>query len=251
MAEESLQVSLEALQKLRVFISKYKFRSEAEEIEFFKHIKPQFLSRVIYYNKIYQIETRRPSGGEKTVRGYISQEFKKIRSYFNNNIDFYSYHRRNQNYMDHLYFVRGKMDFKLNIETFVFETDPKFSTSHDYAVARIIANDMLEVYLKDEQEKLKRTNPQGFKNNTLKVKLNWTDSKSAMIELIYALYYKGSLNNGQADIKEIAKYFETVFNIDLGDVYRSYIEIKNRSSRTKFLSTLQELLNDKMAESDE
>lgn len=128
------------------------------------------------------------------------------------------------------------MDINLNLETFAFESDPKFCTCHDYTVARIIANDMLEVYLKDELRKLKRTDTEEQKIYTPKVKLNWTDSKSAMIELIYALYYKGSLNNGQADIKEITKYFEVVFNIDLGDVYRSYIEIKNRSSRTLHLA---------------
>lgn len=107
MAENSLQESLSALRILKAFIVKYKFQSEAEEIDFFKNIKPHFLSRVIYFNKIYKIEKLRPSGGEKTVREYISREFKKIRGYFDNNIDFFSYHRRNQSYMDHLYFVRG------------------------------------------------------------------------------------------------------------------------------------------------
>ena len=85
---------------------------------------------------------------------------------------------------------------------------------------------------------------------TPKVKLNWTDNKAALIELIYALYYKGSFNNGQADIKEIAKYFEAVFNTDLGDIYRSYIEIKNRNSRTKFISQLKEILDNRMKEDD-
>ena len=138
----------------------------------------------------------------------------------------------------------------LSIDTFVFESDPKFTTSHDFKVARIIANDMLEVYLKEELDRLKRTEPDEHKIFAPKVKLNWTDSKASLIELIYALYYKGSFNNGQADIKEIAKYFEVVFNTDLGDVYRSYLEIKNRNARTKFLSGLQNLLNDKMNESD-
>lgn len=251
MAENSLKESLSALRKLKAFILKYRFRSESEEIDFFKNIKPQFLSRVIYFNKIYKIETRRPSGGEKSVRNYFRTEFRKLKRYFNNNSDFYGYYRAQHTFMDHLYFLRGKIDVKLNVDTFVFEADPKFCTSHDYTVARIIANDMLEVYLNDEVEKLKRQDPEEQKIYIPKVKLNWTDNKSAMIELIYALYYKGSLNNGQADIKEITKYFETVFNIDLGDVYRSYIEIKNRSSRTKFLTNLQDLLNDKMAESDE
>lgn len=251
MAELSVRESVQALNKLKKFILKYKFQSESEEIEFFKFIKPHFLSKVIYYNKVYNIEMKRPSGGEAIIGKYLRSEFKKLKRYFNNNADFYAYYRAQNTYMDYKYFVRGKLDVQLNVDTFVFETDPKFSTSHDFKVARIIATDMLEVYIKNELIKLKRTDPEDHKIYAPKVKLNWTDSKAAMIELIYALYYKGSLNNGQADIKEIAKYFEVVFNTDLGDVYRSYLEIKNRSSRTKFLSGLKDVLNEKMTESDE
>ncbi|AZI22545.1 hypothetical protein EIH07_05540 [Chryseobacterium taklimakanense] len=54
---------------------------------------------------------------------------------------------------------------------------------------------------------MKRNHDTNEKINLPKVKLNWTDSKAAIIELIYALYYRGTFNNGQADIKEIAKYF--------------------------------------------
>lgn len=246
-----MRESLDALKKLKAFILKYKFKSESEEIEFFKYIKPHFLSKTIYFNKVFTIEMKRPSGGENVVKKYLRYEQKKLKGYFNNNADFYAYYRAQNTFMDHKYFVRGNLDLKLHIEPFVFESDPKFTTSHDFVVARIIANDMLEVYLKEQLEKLKRTDLADQKIYIPKVKLNWTDSKAAMIELIYALYFKGSFNNGQADIKEITKYFEVVFNTDLGDVYRSYIEIRNRNSRTKFLSGLQDLLNDKMSESDE
>lgn len=251
LAELSMRESLDALKKLKAFILKYKFKSESEEIEFFKYIKPHFLLKTIYFNKVFTIEMKRPSGGENVVKKYLRYEQKKLKGYFNNNADFYAYYRAQNTFMDHKYFVRGNLDLKLHIEPFVFESDPKFTTSHDFVVARIIANDMLEVYLKEQLEKLKRTDPADQKIYIPKVKLNWTDSKAAMIEMIYALYFKGSFNNGQADIKEITKYFEVVFNTDLGDIYRSYIEIRNRNSRTKFLSGLQDLLNDKMSESDE
>lgn len=250
LAEISMHECLNALKKLKKFILKYRFQTESEEIEFFKYIKPHFLSKVIYFNKVYNIEMKRPSGGEQIVGKYLRDELKKLKRYFNNNSDFYAYYRAQNNFMDYKYFVRGKLDMHLSIDTFVFESDPKFTTSHDFKVARIIANDMLEVYLKEELDRLKRTEPDEHKIFAPKVKLNWTDSKASLIELIYALYYKGSFNNGQADIKEIAKYFEVVFNTDLGDVYRSYLEIKNRNARTKFLSGLQNLLNDKMNESD-
>ena len=40
------------------------------------------------------------------------------------------------------------------------------------------------------------------------VKLTWTGSKVALIELIYALHTEGVFNNGAADLKNIAEYFE-------------------------------------------
>ena len=139
----------------------------------------------------------------------------------------------------------------MSLYSFVFESDARFSTSHDYKVAKIKANDLLEVYLNDELLKLNRQGEEQYRISTPKTKLVWTDNKTSLIELIYALHCKGSFNNGNADIKEISAYFEAVFNMELGDVYRTYLEIKNRTSRTKFLNNLHSLLNNKMDLQDE
>lgn len=250
LAELSLQESRNAMKKLKSYILKYKFQSEKEEISFFKSIKPHFLSRVIYFNEIYIIETKKPSGGERILKKYYRSELCKIKLFFDNNVEFYGYYRTQNSYLDDKYFTRKNLDVKLSLDSFVLESDSRFSTSHDYKVAQIIANDMLEVYLKDELQRLDRTNPDTFKVNTPKVKLSWTDNKSALIELIYAIHYQGSFNNGNADIKEISSYFEAIFNIDLGDVYRTFIELKNRNSRTKYISRLNEILEKKMEEGD-
>lgn len=114
-----------------------------------------------------------------------------------------------------------------------------------------MANDLLEVYINDELLKLNRQGEEQYRIATPKTKLAWSDNKISLIELIYALHCKGSFNNGNADIKEISAYFEAVFNVELGDVYRTYLEIKNRSSRTKFLNTLEQLLNRRMEMQDE
>ena len=84
---------------------------------------------------------------------------------------------------------------------FMFYVDSDFSTSHDYMVATILAHDRLEVYLKKELETLstKLSNPnreQTFFANNLSIQ--WTDSKTALVELIYALYACGSINHGNA-----------------------------------------------------
>lgn len=38
----------------------------------------------------------------------------------------------------------------------------------------------------------------------------------------------GSINNGNSDLKNLSYYFENVFNIKLGDIYRTYLEIRGR-----------------------
>lgn len=82
--------------------------------------------------------------------------------------------------------------------------------------------------------------------------MSWTISKTALTELIYALYSKSVFNNGNADIKQIAQSFEAFFNIDLGDFYHTYLELKNRKiNRTKFIDSLREGLIQKMEEEDE
>lgn len=250
-AEASILEITDALKKLKSFVLRFKFSSDAEEIDFFKNHKPLILSKLIYYNEVFRIETRKPSGGEKMIRKYYQMELNKLKVFFEENVDFYGYYRTNSTFLDHKYFIRKKLDVKLSLDSFVFETDSRFSTSHDYKVAKIMANDLLEVYLNDELLKLNKQSEEQYRISTPKTKLVWSDNKTSLIELIYALHCKGSFNNGIADIKEISAYFEAVFNVELGDVYRTYLEIKNRSSRTKFLNTLEELLNQKMEMQDE
>lgn len=245
-----LEITL-ALSKLKSFVLRCKFSTETEEIDFFKNRKPLLLSKLIYYNEVFRIETRRPSGGEKLTRKYYRAELSKLKEFFEENVDFYGYFRTKSTYLDHKYFIRKKLDIRLSLDSFVFEADARFSTSHDFKVARILANDLLEVYLNDELLKLNRWNEEQYTVSTPKAKLVWSDPKTALIEMIYALYYRGSFNNGAADIKEISSYFEAVFSIELGDVYRTWIEIKNRSARTKFLHQLEDIMNRRMEEGDE
>jgi hypothetical protein len=64
-----------------------------------------------------------------------------------------------------------------------------------------------------------------------------------MTELVYALYHSGAVNNGNAEIKEIANALQRTFNFDLGDFYRTYTEIRARKkSRVKFLDELSSRL---------
>ena len=242
--EEVIAITINALSEVKEFVLKKGFKNIAEEIYFFKYQKPVIVSKLIFYNAIYKIETKKPYG-TKPIKKYLKKELKRLKKFFYNNIDFYKYYRSNNTVLDENYFLRGKHDIRLWLDTFYFEADHRFSTSHDYKVAKIIANDLIQVYLEDRLHNINQ-------KKALDTSPKWTASKTALTELIYALYSHGVFNGGNADIKLIAKTFEDAFNIELGDFYHTFMELKARKmNRTKFLDSLCEALIKKMDEQDE
>lgn len=250
-AEEITSLLTHAFNRLRVFIHEYEFKDESEEILFFKEIKPNLFCDLIYYQKMYNLEIHRPTGGYSELKTYLEKELARITDFFDKNRAFYRYCRSNESSMDDRYFLRGQSDNTLYQSSSFHERDPMFSTVADHKVTRILANNKLEKYIHSELvkiEEFKETN--GV--NSLKVKLTWTVSKVFLIELIYALYLFGAFNYGKATLKEIISYFEDIFNIDLGaNPSKAYFEMRERKQRTSFLDRLRELLNNKMDEDDE
>ncbi len=245
--EAVIHLILECLSEVKEYVLKRGFKNTNEEIRFFKYQKPAIVAKLIYYNAIYKIETKKPYGA-KPIRKYLNKELKKLKRFFDNNLEFYKYYRNNNSFLDEKFFVRGKHDIKLCLDTYYFQSDQSFSTSHDYKVAKIMANDLIQVYTEDQLYK----NMEQEDRLTDLPKLNWTGSKASLIELIYALHYQAVFDNGNADIRLIAMYFESTFNVDLGNFYQTYLELRTRKmNRTKFLDALREELIRRMDEQDE
>lgn len=243
--EDVIHLIVNSLSEIKEHVIKKGFKNINEEIHFFKYQKPAIVSKLIYYNAIYKIETKKPYGA-KPVRKYLNDELKKLKRYFDNNLEFYKYYRTNNSFIDEKLFVRGKYDIKLSLDTVYFDTDHRFSTSHDYKAAKIIANDLIQIYIEDQ---LNNNNTRKKHDHAL---VHWTASKTALTELIYALYAQGVFDNGNADIKVIANTFESIFNVDLGDFYHTFMELKARKiNRTKFLNSLHDALIRKMDEQDD
>ncbi len=102
---------------------------------------------------------------------------------------------------------------------------------------------------------MKKIKAGGTKDSSTYIRLSnlsWTSSKTDLIELIYALQSNGSVNSGTAEIKEMASGCEQIFNLDLGNYYHTFEEIRSRkSNRTKFLDHLKESLEKRIIDSDE
>ena len=251
-SESAINMIIISIQKLKLIFEKKKIKSIEEEIYFFKCLKPKFTSKLIYYNAIFKIETKKPHGGERILKKYLNNELDKLKRYFDSNLDFYRYYRTGSNYLDIKYFTRGKVDIKMALDSFYFEADHSFSTSHDFKVAKIMAHDLIQVYLEDKLLIMENREPKEKSQVNPKIKQNWTGSKVALIELLYALHTEGVFNNGASDLKDIAEFFENIFNIDLGQYHRAFLEIRMRKSdQTKFLNTLKEKLVKRMENTDD
>lgn len=250
-AEKAIYSVVSILEKLKTFFIKYKFENQMEEITFFREIKPLFASKLIYYNEVYNIETNKTFGSVKSQRKYYSSELDKLKDFFNENLDFYKYYRTGNCCLDSKYFVRGKHDIKLTLDSFYFQADHRFSTSHDYKVAKILANDSIKIFIEEKLRGL-QNRPQKYNVQSNNSTQKWTASKVALTELIYALHAEGVFNNGASNLKDITAFFETAFSVNLGHFHRTFLDIRSRpAERTKFLTNLRDKLILRMDNAEE
>lgn len=231
------------LSQMKSHVLEKGFADDNEEIEFFKTIKPQILGKLIYYNKVFRIEASCPVGGGMLYHKYFTGELHQLKQEYKEHIcntDFYRYYRLGRTDWDHHFFQLGKIDLHSGVNSFVFEIDTQFSTYYDYKVARIIANELLYNYL---LSRISPEEPEGLffaEENGNAKDILWTDSKSALIELIYALHASGSISNGKVGIRRISAAFQNLFRIQLGDVHHAFHRMKDRSeSRSIYLDQLK------------
>lgn len=252
-SQQAIKATIASLEQLKSFFKKHNFTSKSEEIEFFKDIKPQLASKLIFYNEIYNIEISKPSGSDKTIRKHYNRELSKLKIFFDENLEFYKYYRTGNTCLDKKYFLRRKHDIRMTLDSSYFQSDYDFTTSHDFKVAKIIANDNIQVYLETNLKKYQNGNQVNQHTEANHKGLRWTGSKVALVELMYALHAEGVLNNGNLSLNEIAKNIESAFNLDIGQFNRIYLEIRNRKTmeKTNFLNSLKENLIKRMDEADE
>ncbi|AIM37892.1 tetracycline regulation of excision, RteC [Sphingobacterium sp. ML3W] len=251
-AKEAYQMTLflnEMLCTIKVETLKNKFSDEQQEIDFFKNIKPQILGKLIYYNKIFRIETTCPVNSGKIHQSYYENELKCLKIKYRDSIcneNFYRYYRSGRTDRDYTYFRLGQINYHEGLNSDVFETDLTFSTYYDNKIAHIIANELLYTYLltkisPDEDRDMVLINGNGNKD------ISWTNSQNALIELVYALYASNSIADRKIGIRKLALIFQVLFRTPLNDIHHSFHRMKTRAgSRTAFLDQLKISLEEYM-----
>jgi len=252
--EKAIGLCTIVLLKMKSLVSENDFLDKASEIHFFKHVKPKVYGKLIFYLKLLKIETHKPSFLREHQIQYLVTILKDLQTLYKDNIEFYHYYRLNQTYLDDKYFLRDSRYLNLDSNHVHYLIDRKFSTAQDYTIALFLAHETLIKHLGAEIEKLKFINkPEIYSKiqNLDSFNLNWTESKVALVELIYALHSSQSINKGRVEIKEIAQLFEIVFDIHLGDIYRIFLEVRSRKiEQTKYMDYLKDSLIRRMDEAD-
>ncbi|HSP83501.1 MAG TPA: RteC domain-containing protein [Gillisia sp.] len=233
------------LEVYRKGIHEKRFKNIKEEILFFRHQKQEPQSLLIFYLQLRSLDSKFPYD-HKCRKQHLQKKIEKIYKFYSLHSEFCKYIDLEQNHLDHIYFTRQYL--KLNeVPTYhYYSLDSQFNTSHDILLSELKASKMLLSHFLDELNK--QHSSIGLKKN---IQLEWTSSKVALTELIYALQSNDSINKGKAEIITIASVFEELFDIKLDNIYKTYSEIKSRKgSRTKFLDELTWQFEQKMKGDD-
>jgi hypothetical protein len=239
----SIKVCKKAMTKLKNYVSSYAFENVAEEVHFFKVIKPQFYSKYIYYINVYNFLTERPTGGENIQQDYIRMHLSELKTFFDHNRAFYSYYRSGMNQMDATYFTRGGFDVHAELED--FEEDEQYSTSHDYKLSKIIANEKFQDYLNLELAKIGNEDLLALSGQKMFPfhHPQWTASQTDAAELLYSLKTSCAVNNGNIDINELVAIWEFIFQMEIKEPYHKLLDVvKRQREMFVFLTRLRNSL---------
>jgi len=235
--EKSIHVCLKYLRKLKDYCKLNDPGTPAEEIVFFKNIKPKFKSQLIFYQSLLNIEIRKPIGDGKVVSDYFANEIKILYHFFESNLSFYQYVRTQATYLDEYYFVRGNYDVHLDPDQCVIDFDPTFSTTHDHKLAQVLASELMQEHL--EQSTLKISQKDAIMQLDSEFRdFDWKQTKCALIELIYSWHATEAF--GKKNLKSIVKFIEKSFNISLGNFYDTYDWLCGRPSPTVYIDEMKE-----------
>ena len=90
-ADSGIELANATLSKLKELVEHEDFESPAQEIDFFKNIKVDPMSYLIYFSEMRSCESHKPKAGISFQTQYFKKEMRKINKFFYRNTDFVQY----------------------------------------------------------------------------------------------------------------------------------------------------------------
>jgi hypothetical protein len=245
-AEKRLSSSLllirTQLKQLRNEVKSRPFITKQEQIYFFKHVKPIFLSKKIGALERYNLAVSKPVGTSEKLIQFYEKELEIIQRFFSQQAFMYQYYRSESSELDELYFLPGAEIPSILVPEFG-ESDPEFSACGDYLFAKFKAFEILQEFIANELLSIEKPNRGSFSRpGRGKDPLKWTGDQVNVIELGYSIWLSGQINNGDAALADIMYWLSQSLDIDLTRYTRRFDEIKARKlvSQTRFVDQMRE-----------
>ncbi|MDF1697008.1 MAG: RteC domain-containing protein [Saprospiraceae bacterium] len=223
-----------AVDDLKFHIHSHGFKNTNEEIHFFKNLKPYFLSKLYYYDKVYKIEINIGISDSKAQIKYFKDELRKVNNFCQNKKEIWTYYSKGKTDRDSQYFTRGNYGLSQDTDFDATFIDPSFASLHGKTIARLRGSRDLIVYLNQRIKGIK-SSPEISRTEPFSLTFNGTPAEA--IELGYALYKSKKVDN---DIKQIITALSDLFGIDLKNFYQYFSNMKARKGeRAKFMQLLK------------
>ncbi|MBP2831813.1 RteC domain-containing protein [Aquimarina sp. U1-2] len=237
-----IQLSQKCLSNMRKQVVSKGFKTVGNEINFFKNLKQLPLAELVYQTKRIQLQLQLPKGAVNQELSYYATQLDNCNAFFLKHIDLGHYLEMNDSYLDEYYFTRKENSKGFLHQEHNYLFDIEFNTPADMLLAEFKASTRMVAFIENKIKSL-----QGNSIDS-KFDIQCLASKTDIVELIYSLVASGAI---KCEIKELAKAFEHILQIELGDVYRTFVEIRARNKdNAKFLDSLKVALVTRMKETD-
>ena len=132
-------------------VAKHEFKTAADEIIFFKTIKPLFTSEMEYYTLRYHAQLFKESMHDADMlKKFWLRESLRLERFYLENQEVYEYFKSGCTEMVEKFFTRANNDMSNALHANAYDVDCQVATSHDYMVARLAALERYQEYINDE-----------------------------------------------------------------------------------------------------
>ena len=193
----------------------------------------------------YKLIINRPIQTSEAQINYYEEELKALQSFFRMYAFHYQYYKNGFTELDHLYFLKTSAPSAVPLpELTELEEDSSRPLSHLFA--KFIAYERLQYFILSQISLLKeKGNPiiKGAGEESLP-ELKWTGDAINLVEVIYGIWLTGQLNDGNASLNQIVRWFEAHLKVKVGIVQKRFGEIERRKrlSITKFIDRMKETI---------
>jgi hypothetical protein len=233
-AKKGVSLIKEKLSAIRKRVRETGFETEEDEIYFFRKVKPPIHGNLIFFSILSEIETSKMHMSDEELNVLISKKFSKFRKIMREHSEFVAYYNQDMTHLDKTYFLRASEIVKVTSHITSVLLDPEFNTVYDVVIANLFAMQLLQNHINiplQIKKELRIEIPS----------LKWTASKSDFIEFIYGLQATFAVNNGEVEIKELCQAMQSIFQVQIDDPYRIFIDLSNRKiSPMKFIPKMEE-----------